>query len=449
MAESILSRAIKRHGVQAVLAELTPDQIQYLQYEWEAWARPEQLPPDGEWLIWMVLAGRGFGKTRLAAEWVRGYAQRNPGCRIAIIGRTAGDVRTTMLEGPSGILAISPPWFMPVHEPSKMKVTWPNGSVALHFSAEEPKGLRGPQFHAAWCDELASWPMLGSEADATQGVPFAWTMLEFGMRLPDARPQVVVTTTPRPVRVIKDLMKDPDTVITKGSMFDNAANLSPEYVERMRRKWEGTRLGRQELYAEILDDVPGALWTRKTIEDNRREKPNEFQRIVIAVDPSGGHGEENDAQGIMAVGIGVDGHGYVLKDYTCRMSPDGWGRRAVQAYVDYEADCIVYENNFGGEMCEHVIQTAARAMRLNIATKAVKASRGKMIRAEPIAALYEQGRVHHVGPLDELEDEMCSYSAAASEPSPNRMDALVWAVTELQIGATTTADQWTNADLSD
>jgi phage terminase large subunit-like protein len=383
-------------------------------------------------MFWTLLAGRGFGKTRTGAEWVRQKAYDNPGCLIVMIARTAADVRTTMLEGPSGLLSISPPWFEPHHEASKCKLTWPNGSVALHFSAEEPKGLRGPQFHFAWCDELAAWTTRADE-DGEPGIPGAWSQLQYGLRMPHAKPRVLITTTPRPVRIIRELIKDPQSVVVRGSTFDNEDNLAPEFIARMKDKHAGTRFGRQELYAEILDDVPGALWTRANLDELRRDKHPDLARIVVAVDPSGGHTEDNDEQGIVVAALGVDGHAYVLADRTCRLSPDGWGRRAVIAYSEFAADRLVYEQNYGGEMCEHVIGTAAKALQVRPATKMLHASRGKVVRAEPVAALYEQGKVHHVGAFEELEDEQCRFTPLGYDGSPNRVDALVWALTELML----------------
>lgn len=437
MGASLLELAVKKHGAEKLFASLTPEQRERLKYEWRAWARPEQLPPEGAWLVWLVLAGRGFGKTRLAAEWVRQYAFDNPGCRIAIIGRTASDVRGTMLEGPSGLLTISPDWFKPEHEPSKTKITWPNGSIALTFSAEEPKGLRGPQFHAAWCDELATWPMLGTEEDATRGVPFAWTQLEYTMRLPESRPRVVVTTTPRPVKIIRDLVKDPDAVITRGSMFDNSANLAPEFVARMRKKWDGTRLGRQELYAEVLEDVEGALWNHTMIDNLRVVEYPTLQRVVVALDPSGSAKKEADEAGIVVAGVGdckckgvVEQHGFVLDDLSGKYSPADMGRKAIDAFKRHEADRVVAEDNFGGQIIDDLIHLIDPT----VPYRAVHASRGKIVRAEPVAALYEQGRIHHVGMHAALEDELCTFTP--TEPkSPGRLDALVWAFTDLMVGA--------------
>lgn len=432
MAASLLEHAAKKLGAARLLESLSKDELDQLQYCWPAWARPEQLPPDGDWLTWLVLAGRGFGKTKAGAEWVRRFAYENPGCRIALIGRTAADVRTTMLEGPSGLLSISPPDFAPNHEPSKTKLTWPNGSIALTFSAEEPKGLRGPQFHAAWCDELAAWPTTDNE-DGQPGVPAAWTQLQYGMRLPGAQPRIVVTTTPRPTKVIRDLIADASTSVTRGSTFDNAANLSAEFIERMRDTWEGTRIGRQELYAEVLSDIDGALWSHDLIERKRIASHPPLQRVVVAVDPSGSAKKTADEAGIVVVGAGTCGcngkpelHGFVLSDLSGRYSPADMARRVADAYRQWDADRVVAEDNFGGQ----IIADLMRLTDSSIAYKAVHASRGKIIRAEPVAALYERGRVHHVGLHAKLEDEQCTF-APGSPKSPGRLDAAVWGLTEL------------------
>ncbi len=440
MSESILAKALRKHTPQGIVNSL-PERLHALFLsQWEIRALPEQLEPGTpyassdriDWFIWLMLAGRGSGKTRAGAEWVRNFAYTHPGCRIALVARTAGDVRTTMLEGPSGLLSISPPWFMPVHNSSSAKVTWPNGSIALHFSAEEPKGLRGPQFHAAWCDELAAWPTLKNE-DGEQGIPNAWTQLQYGIRMPSVRTKVIVTTTPRPTPVIKQLVKNPACVVTKWSTFDNKANLSADFIARA-HAIEHSRMGRQEIHAEVLTDVPGALWTDSILDACHVETHPMLRRIVVAVDPSGGHGEENDEQGIVVAGLGMDGTVYVLRDATVKLSPDGWGKAAVNAYVQYSADRIVYEKNFGGEQVEFVIKTAARDMGVKVASKFVQASRGKVVRAEPVAALYEQGHVKHVGYFSDLEEQMRSFTPDGKFlDSPDRVDALVWAVTELAL----------------
>lgn len=433
MSRSVLQRAIDRVGVAGVLEAIPSTAHAQLRYEWRAWARPEQLQPQGDWRVWLILAGRGFGKTRTGAEWVRGEVESGRRGRLALVAPTAADARDVMVEGESGILAISPPWCRPNYEPSKRRLTWPNGAIATVFTADEPERLRGPQHDGAWCDELGAWRY-----------PDAWDMLQFGLRLGDD-PRVVVTTTPKPVKLVKALRDSPTTVITRGSTYDNAANLAPQYLDTVRAKYEGTRLGRQELYAEVLDDVPGALWTQDRIDELRVKVHPELSRIVVAVDPSGGSTEKNDEQGIVAAGRGVDGHSYTIADRSCRLSPDGWGRRAVDAYLEFGADRLVYEKNFGGEMIEHVIQTVARSMGVRVATRAVVASRGKTVRAEPVAALAEQGKDHHVGRMDELEEEMCHFSPLGMAKSPNRADAKVWAITDLMLGqpqATFGGSQW-------
>jgi phage terminase large subunit-like protein len=417
---------------------MRPEAVASLKHAWRFWARPEQLAPGtagaalqrSDWNFWMLLAGRGFGKTRAGAEFAIEKARALPGSHGALVAPTADDARKTMLsaglegsDGASGILAISPPDFCPTYQPSKRTLTWPNGTAATLYSAEEPDRLRGPQHHWGWADETAAW----------QRQAEAWDQFLFGLRL-GRNPQCCITTTPRPIRIVRELIADPRTVITRGTTFDNADNLAPSFLTKIAGKYEGTRLGRQELYAEVLDDVPGALWQRDRIDELRVKAHPDLRRIVVAVDPSGGHTEENDEQGIVVAGLGVDDHGYVLADRSCRSTPDGWGRRAVSAYEQFSADRIAFESNYGGEMCEHVLNTAATAMGVRIATTMLRASRGKVVRAEPIAALYEQGKVHHVGCFDALEDEMCIFTPLGLDGSPNRADALVWALTELMLG---------------
>jgi len=419
--DSLASRlaALPADERRKLLAELSDEEAEALLYDWRFWARPKQLPPEGQWRVWLILAGRGFGKTRTGAEWVREQVERHGRRRIAIVGRTAADVRDVMVEGESGILSISPPWFRPVYEPSKRRLTWPNGAIATLYSADEPDLLRGPQHDAAWADELAAWRR-----------PEAWDNLMFGLRLgPD--PRVVVTTTPRPVKLIRDLLKDPTTVVTRGSTYENAANLAPAFLEQIISRYEGTRLGRQELYGEVLDDVPGALWQRKRIDELRVSEAPELVRVVVAIDPAVTNEEGSDETGIVVAGRGVDGHAYVLADKSCRMSPDGWARRAVKAFYDHEADRIIGEVNNGGDLVETVIRTVDP----KVPYKAVRASRGKSVRAEPVAALYEQGKVHHVGTFDHLEDQLCQITPDGYQGSgsPDRADALVWALTELML----------------
>ncbi len=385
-------------------------------YRWTLRARANQLPPAGDWRTWLILAGRGFGKTRAGAEWVRAQIESGRCRRMILAARTTDDARDVMVEGESGILAICPPWNRPVWRPSTRMLKWPNGAIAMVYSADKPDLFRGKQCDGAWADELAAWRY-----------PEAWDQLLLGLRL-GADPRVVVTTTPRPTPVIKELMAHPTTVVTRGSTYDNRANLAPAFFEGIISRYEGTRLGRQELYAEILDDNPNALWQRAQIDKLRvKEAPQELQRVVVAIDPS--VTTTGDEAGIIVAGLGPDGHGYVLEDATIRGSPHTWGSRAVQAYHRHQADRIVAEVNNGGERVELTLRTVDD----KVAYKAVHASRGKRTRAEPIAALYEQGRVHHVGTFAELEDEMCDWEPEM--PSPNRMDALVWALTELMLGA--------------
>ena len=315
----------------------------------------------------------------------------------------------------------------PSYEPSKRRVTWANGAVATLFSAEEPERLRGPQHDAGWCDELAAWKYLRE----------TWDMFMFGLRLGND-PRTVITTTPKPLPLVKEIIKDPTTVVTKGSTFDNATNLAPKFLKTVKEKYEGSRLGRQELEAEILDDLPGALWSRAEIDKHRIRSAPEMQRIVVAVDPSGtkGASDDGDSIGIIVAGKGIDGRAYVLADRSCKLSPAGWGRRSVSAYHEFEADRIVAERNFGGAMVEHVVKTTDP----DVSYKEVTASRGKVARAEPVAALYEQGKVSHVGSFADLEDQMCQIApdGFVGEGSPDRADALVWALTELMLGETAT-----------
>lgn len=417
--------------VAALLAGLSDEECKALLHDWRFLARPAQIAPDGEWLIWMILAGRGFGKTRTGAEWTREQV-RAGAMRIGLIAPTASDARDVMVEGESGLLAVC--WAgdrtvngdllgRPSYEPSKRRVTWANGAVATLFSAEEPERLRGPQHEAMWCDELAAWKYLRE----------TWDMAMFGLRLGD-KPRVCITTTPKPVPLLKEIIADPKTVVTRGSTFDNAGNLAPTFLKAIKDKYEGTRLGRQELEAEIIDDLPGALWTRAELDKTRVRNTPEMVRIVVSVDPSGtrGSSDEGDSIGIVVAGKGVDGRAYVLADRSCKLSPAGWGRRSVEAYHEFSADRVVAERNFGGAMVEHVIKTTDK----NVSYKEVTASRGKVARAEPVAALYEQGKVSHVGGFADLEDQMCLMApdGFAGEGSPDRADALVWAITELMLG---------------
>jgi phage terminase large subunit-like protein len=328
-----------------------------------------------------------------------------------------------MVEGESGILAISSDWCRPEYEPSKRRLTWPNGAVAHTFSSEEADRLRGPQFDLAWADELAAW----NDPDS------AWSMLQFALRL-GKHPRWIATTTPRPIKLLKELLsrEAKDVVVTRGSTFENAANLAQPFLEAIRSRYEGTRLGRQELQAELLEDVQGALWSRDMLEKARfTGVVPDLKRVVVAIDPSGTNGQDDggDAVGIVVAGLGVDGFGYVLADRTIKASPAVWGARAVAAYHEFRADRIVAERNFGGAMVQHVIRT----VNPSVPYREVTASRGKVQRAEPIASLYEQNRVRHVGNFPELDDQLAAMTGEGylGDGSPDRADALVWALTEL------------------
>lgn len=408
---------------QEVLAQLTDKEIAALSHDWKFWARPNQLPPEGRWTTWLLLAGRGFGKSRCGAEWVKQKAFENPGCRIALVGETYRDVRKTMIEGESGILPISSPDFKPEYSPANGQITWPNGAMAFTYNATQPDQLRGPQHHFAWADELAKWDRMQD----------SWDQLQFGLRL-GLHPQQVVTTTPRPLKLIKKLMIDPDTVVTRGRTHDNAANLAGPFLKEIQDKYGGTRLGRQELEGEILDDMPGALWLREDIDLSRKPEAPDLDRIVVAVDPATTSGEDADETGIVAVGVArdADGYqrGYVLADRSLRGSPDEWAAAAVRLYHELDADTIIAEKNQGGEMVTAVLKAKDR----NVPVKLVTATRGKVVRAEPISALYEQGRIHHVGRFDKLEDQMCLFTRDVDRSpgnSPDRVDALVWGLSGL------------------
>ncbi len=403
-----------------------------VRYRWSLHARPNQLPPAGDWRVWLLLAGRGFGKTRTGAEWVRSQIENGRCRRMILAARTTDDARDVMVEGESGLLAVCPPWFRPRWTPSTRMLRWPNGAIAMVYSADKPDLFRGKQCDGAWADELAAWRY-----------PEAWDQLLLGLRL-GADPRIVVSTTPRPTRIIKQLvwqldssgqavkddsgtpLRNPTTALSSGSTYENRANLAPAFIDTIVRQYEGTRLGRQELYAQILDDNPAALWRRAQLEELRVSRIPELRRIVVAVDPPATSG--GDECGIIAAGLGIDGHYYVLEDRSLQGSPHGWASAAVALYNALHADRIIGEVNNGGEMVEHTIRTVDRG----VAYRAVHASRGKQTRAEPIAALYEQKKVHHLGMFPELEDQMCEWNPADTTlPSPDRIDALVWALTEL------------------
>lgn len=382
-------------------------------------ARVEQLPTsDKSWTTWLYLAGRGAGKTRTAAEWLAYQASSNPKTRWAIAAPTYGDVRDTCAEGESGIVRVLQEYgTLKDYNRSIGEIFLTNGSRIKLFSGEEPDRFRGPQFHGGWFDELAAFKY-----------PDAWDQYQFGLRLGEF-PQTIVTTTPRPTKLIKDLITRDGVRVQRGSTFDNAKNLAASALAELKLRYENTRLGRQELYGEILDNVEGALWTREMIETARVDTAPPLVRVVVAIDPAVTSAATSDETGIVAAGIGNNGDYYILDDKSLRASPDAWARQAVMLYHEYKADKIIAETNNGGDMVIMLL----KQVDASVPTKKVTATRGKQLRAEPISSLYEQGRVHHVGYFADLEVQMCEWTPLSNE-SPDRLDALVWALTELNSG---------------
>lgn len=430
----IIQKLLDFHGPDKFYEMLTTEQRMQLLFLWRAWARPEQIAPGWDWFSWMYLAGRGSGKTRSGAEWVRQQVESGVK-RMALIAATAADYRDTMIEGESGILAISPPWFYPTWEPSKRRVTWPNGAKAYCFSAEKPDRLRGPQFEKAWADEMASWARLEETYDN----------LMFGLRL-GRLPQLMITTTPRPLKVLKEILAEETTAKSIGSTYDNIRNLSPRFFEYVLNKYEGTRLGRQEIYAEILEDNPDGIFKQIDFDQHRitRDQLPDLDMVVVPVDPAATSGETSADTGIIPCGkktiAGLD-HFYVLADCTVHGTPDQWGQAALIAYGRHKASKIIGEVNNGGEMVGHVIKTCSVEILSedletvetingrDVKYEDVRASRGKVTRAEPVGALCEQGRLHIVGTLPKLEDECVNWTPG--EKSPDRMDSMVWGITSL------------------
>jgi phage terminase large subunit-like protein len=437
--EAITSRALKLAALPSekkreILEALSAEESEILQFCWEFWARPNQLLPvncschGGMWRTWLILAGRGFGKTRSGAEAARKWAEEASTEYITFAASKALDIRDVMVEGESGILAISPNNFRPKYEPSKRRLTWPNGVKALLLSADEPDTFRGPQHGKAWADELAKWPY-----------PEAWDQMMFGLRL-GVNPQVVVTTTPRPTKLIKDLMMKASTHVTRGTTYENRANLAKAFYEEICAAYEGTRLGRQELHAEILDDNPGALWKREWFDTMRVVRHPKLRRIGIGVDPAVTSKETSDETGIVGAGVGEcrckgmdkpEMHGFVLSDESGIYSPDGWAKKTVQVFDTLQANKVIAEINKGGDL----VTANIRTVRPSIPIDTVRASRGKDIRAEPVAALYEQRKIHHVGSFPQLEDQCCDWNPLMSSDSPDRLDALVWVMFFLMVGA--------------
>ena len=416
-----------------LLAKLQSNELERWSHDWLQFSHPHQRPPDaaqggGAWRTWLILGGRGAGKTRAGAQWVRALALGElpyaaPGGRIALIGESEHEVREVMIEGVSGLLAVHRPHERPVWIPSRRRVEWPNGTVAQAFSAEDPESLRGPQFHAAWADELAKW----RHAEA------AFEVLQFGLRL-GAHPRQVITTTPRPIALLKRLIADPATAPTRAGTQANARHLSPAFLDHVLERYAGTRVGRQEIDGEIVEDRADALWSRALLETCRVDAAPPLQRIVVAVDPPASTGKRADACGLVAAGRAANGMIYVMADETVAgLSPAGWAAKAIALWHRVEADALIVEVNQGGDMVRAVIGEADRS----VPVVPVRASRGKWLRAEPVAALYEQGKVKHAGVFPALEDEMCDFArdGLSSGRSPDRLDALVWAVASLSFGA--------------
>jgi phage terminase large subunit-like protein len=419
--------------VAEVLQQLDPKKAEELRYNYRFWARPEQVPPEeGEWNVFLALAGRGWGKTWAGAQWCREQVKLGKR-RVMAVAATNADLERVLVKGESGFLSVC--WvgdktYKGVHmgypewSPTKRTLTWANGATVTFYSSEEPDRLRGPQGDAAWLDELCAWNKDRETYD----------MLQFCLRL-GKHPRIFITTTPKPTRLLRDILKSPKTLTVRGSTFDNAANLASTYLEAVKTQYEGTRLGRQELYAEVLDEAAGALWNRSILETCEVEidDPIAFSetlaRVVVAVDPAVSANAESDMTGIVVAGMDINGVCYVLEDATERLSPEGWATKAVNLFHKYHADRLVYERNQGGDLVKYTLKTVDETIPL----KAVHASRGKFARAEPVAALYERGKVKHLRGLDDLETQMTTWEPLGSIGSPDRLDAMVWAITELAL----------------
>lgn len=399
-------------------ATLSTEEKANLLYRWDLWRRPKQAPPPEPWSGWIIDAGRGWGKTRTGAEQIRHWVEVEGVKRIGISSETAADNRKIIAEGESGLLAISPPWNMPVYEPSKTQITWPNGAVAYLYDAREPGQLRGPQHEKFWFDELAKYRYAEQCFD----------MAMFGLRL-GANPQWMATTTPQPTPFFKQLLKDPTVFITKGRTVENLLNLSAQFKKQVVDRYAGTTLGRQELDAELLDDIKNALWSLRLIEEGRVYQTPPMQTVVVAFDPATTSRKMSNEHGIITCGLGAkDQRGYVIDDVSGILTPDQAARRAVGSYERHKADAIVVETNNGGDWIPALIAT----INPNVNVIPVTASRGKVVRAQPVSALYEQGKISHIGLFADLENQMRMFTPelAAFRPedssSPDRVDALVW-----------------------
>ena len=408
-----------------LIDKLSDSDIEQLSYEWELWARHAQLPPTGEWRCWLLMAGRGFGKTRTGAEWIRTIARKNAGCEIGLIGATFDDARHVMVEGPSGIMTISPPDERPRYVPSRHQLLCENGSRARLFAADKPSQLRGPEFHFVWADEIAKWRYQE-----------AWDNAMMALRK-GKNPQILATTTPRPLPWLADLAAAEDTILVQGKSTENHENLSPAFLSSMARTYGGSLLGWQELDGELLSDVPNALWRRQDLESYRNPAPdrNDLIRIVIGVDPAIGGANET---GIIVAGKTADGHIWVLGDYSLQAPADRWAQRVRSCFASWRADCVVVEVNQGGDLVTHLLRHNGSSLPI----RNVRAFKSKAARAEPVAAAYARGEVSHGADMPELVAQMARFSPASyNGPSPDRLDAAIWAITALLTGTQTMSQE--------
>ena len=442
MAPSDLGKKLLRLESEARREELElmdHEQRAYVRRSWRQWAHPGQVPPEGAWHTWLIMAGRGYGKTRAGAEWVREIAENDPTARIALVGASLGEARRVMVEGESGLLAISRPKNRPLYEPSKRELRWGTGAIATLYSAAEPESLRGPQHSHAWCDEIAKWEQAGGKAEA------AWDNLLLGLRLGDM-PRTVATTTPRAVPLLKKLLGQGDVALTRGSTKDNLAHLPGGYFRSVLARFGRSLTGRQELDGELIEEIEGALWSRAMLEACREDSASSPpRRVVVGVDPPASVG--GDACGIIVCAVGEDGLARVLADCSLRHpTPERWARAAAEAARQWQADRVIAEANQGGEMVRSVLRAADIDGSWALPVTLVHATRGKVARAEPVAALYEAGRVRHCGAFPMLEDELCGLMAGGKYEgpgrSPDRADALVWAMTELMLGKRKVPKVW-------
>ncbi len=387
-------------------------------YNWPTHARPAQLPPQGNWHTWLIIAGRGFGKTRTGAETIRGWVDAGLYKRIALLGDTKADVRHVMVEGESGLLSTHPPGEQPLWSPTKQQITWNNGAIASCYSADAAEHLRGPQFDAAWIDEFAKF----------HDCEKSWNLLSLALRL-GKQPRTIITTTPKPLPILTKMLNDPSVIVTTGTTFDNAKNLSDAFIKHIQSQFNNTRLSEQEIMGKILDPFEQSLWSPELINRYRQQDHPPLERMVIAIDPAMSNSPDSAETGIIVAGLGEDGRGYVLEDLSLHGSPAEWSKVAVDAYNHYLADCIIAEVNNGGDLVGYALRSTDSLVNL----KNVHAHRNKATRAQPIAALYEQGRISHIGSnLATLEHQLCTYIPhCTQQSSPDRLDALVWAITDL------------------